>query len=308
VSNKIKLKIEDIASYTTLPFTIYNGKGGIVCRKGDLINAKILSQLSLIDIFKLDTTVNPSAKENIISKISQDTTDFVISVTKELLEAAEKGKTPSIKACYAARDKIFHEVVQNINEIQHLGEVRIYYDDYNLSHGINVATLSTALGIKLGMDKTALQLITMGALLHDIGKTKLPKQLINKPGKLTAKEYELAKLHAPLGAKVIKNDYALDSSVYLIALEHHERYDGSGYTQSKQGDKINFLAQIVSLADVYDASASDKVYAEGKSPREIIKEILKINKYFNPKILYTLVHMVNYNTGSLKENIARNIK
>jgi HD-GYP domain-containing protein (c-di-GMP phosphodiesterase class II) len=301
---KFKIRIEDIANYSTVPFTIFDAKDKILCRKGDLLDSKLLSRLSMQDIFKIDTTSEPESGFGIVSKISKETTEYVISITQELLEKAEKGEAPSINACMDARDRIYNEVTANIELIQHIGELRIYYDDYNLSHGINVSTLSTAIGIKLGLEKDELKALAMGALLHDIGKTKIPKQLINKPGKLTAKEFEVVKLHAPLGYKIIRGEYSINGVVASVALDHHERYDGSGYTKSKEGEMINKFAQIVSIADVYDASSSNKVYAGANPPNQTIKEMLKSNKHFNPRVLYTLVHMVNYNTGSLKEKIA----
>lgn len=305
VAEKINIRIEDITSHSIVPYTIYDKNGKILCRKGEILNAKLLSYLSLYDLFKLDFDESAGVGK-IISRISRETTDFVINQTREYLEAAEKNQKAPIQGFIDTRDKIFTEVMEHIDEIQHVGELRIYAEDYNLSHGVNVCSLATAIAIKLGYEKEELKELALGGLLHDVGKTKIPKQVLNKPCKLTKKEFELVKLHAPLGYKLIKDEYSFSNTVALVALDHHERYDGSGYARSLIGDRISRYAQIITLADIYDAASSNKVYAAGKTAKEIIKELLKTSPTFNPRILYTLVHMVDYNTGDLKEEL--NIK
>ena len=309
MSNKEKITIEDIARHSVAPFTIFDKNGSVLCSKGLILTPKLISMLSLQDLYKTpDKNKKGINGDNItsgliISRISSETTNFLISTTKSFMQYAEKGKKASIQGCLQARDTILNEVKKHIKSLQHIGELRINYDNYNLSHGINVSTLSTAIGIKLGYSEEQLKELALSALMHDIGKTKIPTQILHKPGALTAKEFEVMKLHAPLGYKILKDEYNLPEIIAGAALDHQEFYDGSGYKRGIEGEKINPYAQVICLADAYDAAASDKCYAIAKAPKDIIKELLQNSKRYNPRILFTLVHMVNYNTGSLKEEI-----
>jgi HD-GYP domain-containing protein (c-di-GMP phosphodiesterase class II) len=296
---KQKIRIEDLSAHDYAPCNIFDKKGTILCKKGDIINAKLLSSLSLKELYRVDSEPEKQTS-SIVSRISQETSDFVISVTKTFLEESEKGSTPSISGFMEARDKIYSEVLDNIKDISHISELRIYYNDYSLTHGVNVCSLSTALGIKLGYEPEELKLLALGALLHDIGKSKIPKQILNKPGLLSSKEFEVVKLHAPLGHKIIRDEYSMAPAVSCAVLDHHEKSDGTGYPGSISGMSINKFSQIITIADTYDAASSNKVYAEAKSSKEIIKELLRDSKTYNPRVLFTLIHMVNYNTGNIK--------
>lgn len=309
MAEKVPVSIEEIAKHSVAPYTVYDVHGNVLCYKGIVLTPKLISILSTHELYM--PYIKPAngnnhgdfGSETIISRISSQTTNYLINITKQFLSAAESGDKASIEQFFHARDSILEEVKTHIDQIQHIGELRIYYDDYNLSHGINVSTMSTALAIKLNYTEDDLKEITLGALLHDIGKTKLPKQILEKPGKLTAKEFEVVKLHAPLGYKIIKDEYQLPENVALSARDHQELYDGSGYIRGLVGEKIFKYANIITVADSYDAASSNKVYAMAKPPKEIIKELLKNNTKYHPRVLYTLVHLVNYNTGGLKEKI-----
>lgn len=313
MTNKIPVTIEDVARHSVLPYTLFDKDGNIVSYKGVVLTPKLVSLLSTKGLlYKLKPKKEAEERKIantdlcMVSKISQETTSAVLGITKEFMQLYERGDQPSIQGYYSARDQIFKEVKEHIAQISHIGELRINFDDYNLTHGINVATLSTAIALKLNYNEDVIKDLALCGLLHDIGKLKLPAQVLNKPGTLTPREFEIVKLHAPLGYKIVRDEYNLDVKIASCVLDHQERYDGSGYNRGLIGDKINTMSQIISLADVYDAASSNKVYAQAKSPGMIIKELLKQSKEFNPRLLYTLVHMVDFNTGNVKEAITLN--
>ena len=112
--------------------------------------------------------------------------------------------------------------------------------------------------------------ITNGSALHDIGKIGIPEEILNKPGKLTKEEYEIMKEHTVIGEKMLKSlelyqDEPLVKTACEIGRWHHERYDGKGYPDGLKGDEIPISAQIVSIADVYDALVSERVYKKAFS-------------------------------------------
>ncbi|WBW95503.1 HD-GYP domain-containing protein [Oceanirhabdus sp. W0125-5] len=149
-------------------------------------------------------------------------------------------------------------------------------DEYLYRHSINVSILSTMIGKWMGIDGRDLLLLTYSALLHDVGKTLIDSQILNKPSALTKKEYDEIKKHCEYGYKIVKNTKFLDPSVAMGILMHHERIDGSGYPLGIKGEKIHKFAKIIAVADEFDAMTSNKVYSSKKSPFLCLEELQSV--------------------------------
>lgn len=137
------------------------------------------------------------------------------------------------------------------------------------SHSLNVGLISRTLGNWMHMDKKDLNTLTISGLLHDIGKCRIPAEVLNKPGKLTDEEFELIRKHPKLGYDMLKN-LSLDSHIKKSAFMHHERCDGSGYPSHIDGDLIDDFAMMVGIADVYDAMTAARVYRAPLCPFQVI--------------------------------------
>lgn len=145
---------------------------------------------------------------------------------------------------------------------------------YLIHHSINVAILAGLLGRWLNFTSHDLYDLILAGLLHDIGKTQTPTSLLNKPGKLTAREYAEVQKHTERGYKLLRATKLKNNVPILFGiLQHHERLDGSGYPLQVKSDKIHGFAKILAIADIYDAMASNKVYARKKSPFDIFAEL-----------------------------------
>lgn len=148
---------------------------------------------------------------------------------------------------------------------------------------------------KYTFSKSDIQLICVASSLHDIGKIAIPDEIINKPGKLTAEEFAVMKTHSEQGAKMIDSlteykDERLIKFAYEICLYHHERYDGKGYPVGLKGDEIPIWAQIVSIADVFDALISERVYKAAYSPEKALDMIINGEcGLFNPLLIQCLI-------------------
>ena len=138
-------------------------------------------------------------------------------------------------------------------------------------------------------------MITMASSLHDIGKIGIPEEILNKPGKLTGEEFEIMKQHSVIGAEMLQSlkryqDEELLKIAYEICRWHHERYDGRGYPDGLKGEEIPISAQVVSLADVYDALVSERVYKKAFSPEKALEMIQNGEcGSFHPLLLECLV-------------------
>ena len=151
---------------------------------------------------------------------------------------------------------------------------------------IMVAVISLVLGIGLQLPKSDLIDLCTGALLHDIGKVFIPKDLITKEGPLTYEEFLKIKEHPRLGYNYINKSPSIKSCIKVIALQPHERIDGLGYPNALKGDAINKLAKIVSIADVYDSLTSDRCYRRALCASDALEYIMaNVNKLFDFNIV-----------------------
>ena len=163
-------------------------------------------------------------------------------------------------------------------------------NEYTYRHNIGVGIIATYLGMKLGLSKENLSALTLAATLHDVGKTKIPDSILEKPGRLTAAEYEEMKRHAIYGYELLKNIPGIPSSIALTALQHHEREDGKGYPHGLMGNDIHHHAKIVAIADVFHAMSSNRVYHQAMPFYKVIEQMNRdMFSKFNPEILMELV-------------------
>jgi len=148
------------------------------------------------------------------------------------------------------------------------------YDDATFIHSLNVAILCNMFGHWINMPQDDLDVLTLAGLLHDVGKMKIPEEIIKKPGILTEEEYTEIKNHPRRGYNLLK-PMKLDERIKKVALMHHERCDGSGYPDGLWGDQIDEFAKIVAIADVYDALTSARVYRGALCPFEVINMVVE---------------------------------
>lgn len=158
-------------------------------------------------------------------------------------------------------------------------------DDYTYRHNLAVGTYSGMLGNWLGLKRQELLQLTTAALLHDVGKMLVPEEILNKPGELTDEEFEEMKRHTIYGYELLQKTEGINERQALVALQHHERLDGSGYPYGISGDKIDLFSRIVAVADSFHAMTSDRVYQRAKPFYEVLVDMNK-QTYgaFDPKI------------------------
>jgi len=195
-------------------------------------------------------------------------------------------------------DLLLNEVDSIINECG--SKSRIFgmlhcirdYDELTYMHCVNVAIVSNCFGRWLNMSEDDIRQLTLAGLMHDIGKTRIPKEILLKPESLSKEEYEIVKRHTLLGYEMLK-DKTIDDRVKMVALQHHERADGSGYPYGKTADQLEPFSMIVSIADVYDALTCDRVYRSRICPFAVIANLEGVDRTkFNPKYLVPLLHNI----------------
>lgn len=167
------------------------------------------------------------------------------------------------------------------------------YDDLIYVHCLNVALICNVMADWLKMSEKDKQVVTIAGLLHDIGKTVVPKELLLKTTKLTDEEFEIVKQHAARGYELIR-DRDLDNRIKLAVLQHHERCDGKGYPFGFQTDRIDKFSKIVAIADVYDAMTANRVYRQAICPFDVIETFEKEGyQKYDTKILLTFLERIS---------------
>jgi putative nucleotidyltransferase with HDIG domain len=166
-------------------------------------------------------------------------------------------------------------------------------DDYTYQHSVQVGMLSYYLASWLGYDERESVRIGQAGFLHDIGKCRIDASILNKPGRLTKEEFDLVKRHAIFGHEIIQASFG-DPLFSAVALEHHERIDGSGYPNGIAGDQMNPVSKIVAVADVYSAMISDRVYQEKRDLLYVLRELYRMSfAELDPTIAHTFIrHMI----------------
>jgi len=191
-----------------------------------------------------------------------------------VLSALEKKQTLVTKhkaeeereAAYQALDKALND---SITAMSKMVEMR---DPYTAGHQTKVAELSVAIGGELKLADEHVKYLRIAALIHDIGKIHIPSDILSKPGKLRDMEWELIRIHAQGSYDILKN-IEFPWPIAQIALQHHERLDGSGYPNGLRGDQILLEAKILAVADVIDAMSSDRPYRPALGIEKALEEI-----------------------------------
>lgn len=165
-------------------------------------------------------------------------------------------------------------------------------NDSTYAHSLNVALISRMIGIWLKFSPAELDTLTLAGLLHDIGKTQIPDDILNKQSRLTDEEFALVRQHPQFGYDILKRQ-PLDTHVKQCALMHHERCDGSGYPMGLTLNEIDDYALIIAIADVYDAMTAARSYREPLCPFQVIAEFEKdgLQKY-KPKYILTFLERI----------------
>jgi putative nucleotidyltransferase with HDIG domain len=182
-------------------------------------------------------------------------------------------------------------------------------DEYTSTHCMNVCILAVTFGRTLGLERKQLDMLGLGALLHDIGKMSVPLEILNKPGRLTDEEFEIIKTHSMSGYNLLRQKKDMPGEVLDIVRSHHERINGRGYPDGLTADFIGLLVQITSIVDVYDAITSDRCYQDGIAPHDALKNMFDwagenfdadlVENFIKCLGIYPIGSMVELNTGHI---------
>ena len=221
-------------------------------------------------------------------------------VLDSLFEEARKGHVLELAEAVALVDEIIQSVSRNPGALLSLSRLR-NKDDHTYMHSVAVSALMVALGRLMDIGGEPLKNIGLAGLLHDVGKAVIPDGIINKPGKLTALEFDLVKTHARRGWEMLNAEAGMNGMVLDVCLHHHEHVDSTGYPDQLSGDYLSLPARMAAVCDVYDALTSDCSYRRAYSPADAIRKMTEVqDTHFDKMVFHAFVKTVGiYPAGTL---------
>lgn len=236
---------------------------------------------------------------------------------QELMWAAKFGRSLDVPGARQTLSRMVESVLRNPDALTCFAQLK-KKDEYTAQHSLRVAILSLVFGRQLGLTPADLEMLGLGALLLDVGKMKIPSEILNKPASLTGDELALVRQHVPWGIEILEKTDQIPAMALEVARRHHERYDGSGYGDKLKGDAIGTFGMIAGILDYYDAVTSDRVYRAGISAHAALKKMYEgRSTLFHPELtekfiqclgIYPIGSVVELNTGEIGVVAALNRK
>lgn len=281
-----------VKSKAALEKPIYGKSGQILLQAGVVLTREYADRLKKMGIYSVyiqggRVRSNPVVCEKVRSRAIQ------------VLRSMVQSKNEKIDVL-----SVVNEILQDVFKMKGIVDNMLSistYDGYTFSHSVDVCALAMSIGIQMGFQRSALMEIGMGALLHDIGKIKISEYIVNKPGRLDEHEFAEIKKHPELGYNIIKNHPQITDRSIAMVLEHHERWDGSGYPHKKKGNNIHWFSGICGVADVYSAMVSNRCYRKAYPHHEVYEMVLGLgDTHFDFEIVQAFAKcVVPYPSGIL---------
>ncbi|MDF2500229.1 MAG: hypothetical protein K0Q77_943 [Anaerosporomusa subterranea] len=296
-----RIAVKDLAPGMVAAKSIYTADGRMLLAEGATFTKRYINRLQELGIW-VAYIQNPLAVSiDVPDILAEETRVKAISTVKEAFEGFRNTKKIDMGQFKQLTEGIVDEIIRNPNAVFHLNDIRMY-DDYTFAHSVNVCVLAVLVGAALQYTPRQLMELGVGAVLHDVGKMAIEKQILNKPGHLSESEMDLMRRHPELGFEILRKYSAQLSWLSIhVAFQHQEKFDGSGYPRGLKETDIHEYARITAIADVYDALTSDRPYRPALSPGEAYEFLLAgSGTHFDPDILREFLrHVALYPVGSV---------
>ncbi len=252
---------------------------------------KVIEKLTVADRTKV--TLSESVKKRVQEGISylysnteaEDLADASKSIASELLKAIDDNDALAV----------------DISMLK-------VSDEYTFKHSVDVATMAMVVAKKMGYSEEDVYDVGVAGLLHDLGKSKVPTEILNKPGRLTDEEFEIMKQHVIYSYSILKDNKGIKDSIKLAVLQHHEKINGQGYPMGVDGTQINKFARILAVVDIYDALVTERPYKEAFTQRDAVEMLMAmtyeldmdaLRGFLGSVILYPVNCVVQLSNGEM---------
>ncbi|KEH91832.1 HD-GYP domain-containing protein [Clostridium botulinum] len=265
--------IENLKGCEILAKDILSSTGEILLKTGIKIEKFMIPKLKRYGVFMVYIKDNRFSdvieEDNVLTELKQTTLEIMPNLFNELLE----GDTKVLSKSMYKMDNLIEQII-NQNSINiSLYEVKTY-DNYTYIHCVDTGIMSVYLGSCLNLDTSKIKELGISAMLHDIGKIKVPNEIINKHGPLTDEEFKIIKKHPIYGRDILTRTNLFSEDIIRGVVEHHERIDGKGYPYGLKDEEISTYGKIITVSDVFTAVSANRSYRMKFDPNEAYEFIL----------------------------------
>lgn len=283
------IEINDLKPGMITMKSIYNDRGICLLARNKILTNPIINQIKKMGydgLYIYDEYSNYEELEEIVSE------QVRLKIIKEM-------KSLNIDKVLFLTNEIVDSILNADDLCLDFTDLRSYHN-YTYYHSINVTMLAVACGIGMGLNNEKLTELASAAMLHDIGKSGIGIEILDKPGKLTDEERQIINMHPKIGYNLLKDNDNIKSIVRVSVLSHHENEDGTGYPRNLTSNKIPLYAKIIHVADVYDALCSKRSYKEDYSPSESIEYLMgNCGRMFDINVVQNFIkYVVIYPVGT----------
>lgn len=315
--------LECVKTNTVIGKTLYDSEGRILAKTGLVLNEAIISKMKdikipaiyIIDEYsseEIEDIIKPTLRQEAISTIKEAFSSINRITVADKLSKKDAKYFNNIENM---AESLIQNILSNKNVLLSLVDIRSM-NNYLYAHSVNVAIISLVLGIALKLPKRQLQYLCIGALLHDVGKAFISREILMKETELGLEEILILQKHPILGYKYLSDTYNLSSHCKMIVLQHHERPDGLGYPDKLTSDRINNLSKIVRIADAYDTLSAGRPNKKAMFPSDVLEYLMSnagrmfdydmVNKFCKIVIPFskgTLVKLSNGDVAAVQETL-----
>jgi len=262
------------------------------------VDQEIQTEITKIDEPDVQDRARVALREEIIR--AKKLLSEVKKKTQLLMDDVKLGKQLDMQQAENIVDKMTESVLNNSAALVSLAKIKSK-DEYTYLHCIAVAALCISFGEHLGLDDKKIKAIGVGGLLHDIGKVRIPTEILNKPGPLSEEEFEIMKEHVKHGDCILRQTSNIDEDSICVTVHHHERLDGTGYPEGLKGEEISPFGQMAAIVDIYDALTSERCYKNPMAPTDALRKLFEwSNSYLNRELVERFIaHLGIYPVGSV---------
>ncbi len=274
------ITVDKITPGIKLGKAIYNSKGKVLLAAGTELTEGLIRRLKKHKVFTIYIEDPLSEGIEIVQSIPDELRLEAATIITEGLHTIADLATSKVRGMMKSErtirsfQKIFKDILSCLSDnhmaLNLLATTKIH-ENYLYMHSVNVSIYSCQLAIANGLPLKNIEEIGLGAMLHDLGKVYVSPEILNKPGPLTKSEFDQMKKHCSLGYEVLIKLHEIPTSVAQCAYQHHERIDGTGYPLNLKGNEIHKYAKIISVADVFDAVTSHRVYRPQMLPHKALE-------------------------------------
>lgn len=276
--------IKDLKPDDVIVKDIYDDSGKLLIKSGTKVgrgSINFLRSKKVILVHIEDEKLDDIKVDKKLGKLKTKVLSKMPLVFNNLITGDYEG----CKEAMETVDELINYIAQKETVNTNLYEVKMY-DNYTYIHCLDTGMMAAFLGLSMGFSTARLKDLTVSGMLHDIGKTKIPNEIINKQGKLADNEFQIIKQHPQYGKDILTKLGVLSDEVIEGVFQHHERYDGSGYPRGLSGTKISQFGRIIGICDVFTAVSANRSYRVRFKPNEAYELILSgSGSMFDPELV-----------------------